>query len=291
LTRRSEDLLRERGVGWVETESRRISLRLPRLVLEVGGRYSDDAVAVQEIRAVDSLRPAYLLREDKPYTANLFANQALRVVRWLLIDPQREWRVTEMAAQAGLNKPTVSRVFDSLERNAYIKREPRGPARVVDPVGLLKDWASAPPPMEELSMDLVTLESTVEFRKRLRQVLSDGQYAWTAEVGAELLAPFARVQKLEAYLETQRVDMERLLDDLKLRPTTRGANVRLILGERGTMDGSFDVIGPEGETWCVSRPQLYVDLWKRGELDRQAADFLLERGQIWPGTSIHLMNQ
>jgi hypothetical protein len=69
---------------------------------------------------------------------------------------------------------------------------------------------------------------------------------------------------------------ERALD---LTPVPRGGNVDLIVpADIGVFDGSLRA----GELSLVSRPQLYVDLKRRAGPASEAADFLRERGAIWP---------
>lgn len=79
------------------------------------------------------------------YVADLFSGKALRIVRWLLIDPKRRWTLDEMVSAARTSPGFVSRTFATLERDAYLERE-RGACLLRDADGLLAAWAAAPPP-------------------------------------------------------------------------------------------------------------------------------------------------
>ena len=48
--------------------------------------------------------------------------------------------------------------------------------------------------------------------------------------------------------------------------------------DRGVFDGSITCDG----LTLVSRPQLYIDLKRRGGASAEGAAFLRERGELWP---------
>ena len=65
---------------------------------------------------------------------------------------------------------------------------------------------------------------------------------------------------------------------LSLTPVPRGGNVVLIRPvDRGVFDGVFERDGLS----LASRPQLYVDLVRRGGAAAEAAAFIRERSVLW----------
>ncbi len=67
---------------------------------------------------------------------------------------------------------------------------------------------------------------------------------------------------------------------LGLTPVPRGGNVVLLTpADAGVFDGTLARDG----VVLVSRPQLYIDLMRRGGAAAEAAAFLRERGELWPG--------
>ena len=65
---------------------------------------------------------------------------------------------------------------------------------------------------------------------------------------------------------------------LSLTPVPRGGNVLLIRpADRGVFDGVLERDGLS----LVSRPQLYVDLVRRGGAAAEAAAFIRERSILW----------
>lgn len=175
-----------------------------------------------------------------------------------------------MAARAGASPGFVSRTFRTLERDAYVRRDPSGVA-VADRDSLLDAWANAPPPPElrEEGVSLAGPASAV--LGRVAEETAPNEYALTAEAAAEQVAPFARFNRVEMYVR----DSERWKRSLELTPVPVGGNVVLIEpADPGVFDGAFRV-EPTG-LQLVSLPQLYVDLQRRtGAAD--AAAFLKQR--------------
>ncbi len=211
---------------------------------------------------------------DTRYVSDLFSGGALRVVRWLLIEPDRSWMLADMAQSTGLTLGFVSRTFKTLARDAYLDRT-RGANRVRDRDALLEAWAAAPAPDGNASERVATVSGPEALMRMIRESTPPTQYAITAEAAADRLAPFARFSRVELYVD----DASRWDATLGLTAVPRGGNLVLIKAvDAGVFDGSFE---REGVT-LVSRPQLYVDLMRRGGAAAEAAAFLRERGELWP---------
>src|SRR5712692_6891457 len=205
---------------------------------------------------------------SRRYVRNLFGGAALRIVRWLLIEPTREWALAEMAKRAHASLGFVSRAFATLERDAYIERKSGG-VRLRDFDSLLQAWAAAAPPSDE-HLPRVSLGDSEATLAQIRAAAGPPSYALTAEAAAELVAPFARYSRVEMYVE-QAKPWEKLL---QLAPVSRGANVVLIHPEDpGVFDGAEERRGLRIVSW----PQRYVDLYRRGGAAAEAAAFMKER--------------
>jgi hypothetical protein len=110
--------------------------------------------------------------------------------------------------------------------------------------------------------------------RRVRELEAPSPYAITAEAAAEQIAPHARFSRVEIYVD----DPEAWDRALSLTPVPRGGNVVLIRpADRGVFDGVFE---RDGLT-LASRPQLYVDLVRRGGAAAEAAAFIRERSALW----------
>lgn len=203
------------------------------------------------------------------YVADLFSGGALRIVRWLLIEPGRKWPVSELSSRARVSPGLVSRTLATLARDGYISRDASG-FRLVDGAGLLEKWATAPPP-DEIVETGVTLEGPGEVLRAVAAKRGSGDdYALTAEAGADRVAPFARYSRAELYVR----DLDEWKRYLKLTPVPVGGNVVLI---KSNDPGVFDGSSIRDGLVVVSVPQLYVDLVRRESVGSTAAAFMRQR--------------
>ena len=201
------------------------------------------------------------------YVRDLFSGSAVRVVRWLLIEPERAWSVSEMSARAHVTIGFVSRIFATLERDVYVVRS-RGETRLKASDELLDAWTRAPQPLETV-IEGVSLARPGAVLKRIAE-LERSDYVLTAEAAAEQLSPFSRLNKVELYVK----DFGNWQQELQLTPVPVGANVRLIRSEdKGIFDGAIEL----RDLRIASLPQVYVDLKRREGSAPEAAAFLRQR--------------
>lgn len=268
---RARDILDQGGLSWIDLATRECriavgTLRIERLPARRGSVRVTGGGAVNVGGGTTD--------PGRRSVADLFSGKALRIVRWLLIDPERKWTLDEMVSAARASPGFVSRTFDTLERDAYMERE-RGASRLRDADGLLTAWAAAPPPADRIMSRVSLLPTPQAILNAVGQLPNAPRYALTAEAAAEQIAPYARFSRVELYVDEAGA-WDRLLD---LTAVPRGGNVDLILpADPGVFDGSFT----SSDLSLVSRPQLYVDLKRRAGPAPDAADFLRDRGALWP---------
>lgn len=263
ISPRSRRILADAGVDWIEAESGDARIVTDHILIE---RASEGATG--RWRADDQRRR---------WVANVFSGAALRVVRWLLIEPDRSWKLVEMAERARVTPAFVSRVLTTLERDAYVRKE-RAATRLLDRDALLDAWVTAPSSPEQ------RFERAIVHPGILNEIASQGaepgpvpdaELALTAEVAAEQIAPLSSWNTIEMYVR----DIEGWDERLRLRPVARGGNFVLIVpSDPGVFDGAFS----SQRLVLASRPQVYVDLRRRGGAAAETAQFLKERGQLWP---------
>jgi hypothetical protein len=179
-----------------------------------------------------------------------------------------------MADTTGASAGFVSRTLATLEREAYVERTAEG-TRVTDRDELLDAWAAADAPGLVIAERVSLLASAEAIMKAVRSLEAPPRYAATAEAAADQLAPFARFGRVELYVD----DVAIWDDRLGLTSVPTGGNVVLITP---TDEGVFDGATPARGLNLVSRPQLYVDLVRRGGAAAEAARILRERGELWP---------
>lgn len=258
ISARARNLLNEAGVSWYEPNG---DYRIA-----IGGLFIERVVEQSKRRSAETSNPRFV--------ADPFAGGALKVVRWLLIDPGRSWSIAQMAERTGLTLGFVSRTFTTLARDAYLERV-RSATRLTDRNALLDAWAAAPTPKDSAFERVATAEGPEALLRTIRALTAPPPYAITAETAAERIAPFARFSRVEMYVD----DVEGWDRALGLTAVPRGGNLVLIKAvDSGVFDGSFERDG----VLLTSRPQLYVDLVRRGGAAAEAATIMRERGELWP---------
>lgn len=116
-----------------------------------------------------------------------FAPKASRVVRILLSDPARQWRLSEIAELAELNPGNVHRALAALVDRGVVERDEDSYV-LVDPGSLLEAWAD----QHQSPRDRIWLRHDGDVRRLVREVveLLDGNAVVSGEFAAEELAPY-----------------------------------------------------------------------------------------------------
>ncbi len=267
---RARELFGQAGISWIEPgEDCRIAVG--GLLIDRSCRSPRRRMAAS--RAGITALDAFIVPDGRRFVADTFSGKALRVVRWLLIEPDRRWRLQDMADVSEASVGFVSRVFATLEREAYLERDRDG-SRLRDREALLDAWAATDSPNEVVAERVSLLSSPEAVVAAIGSLQTSPRYAATAEVAADQLAPFARFSRVDLYVD----DPQAWDDLLRLTPVPRGGNVALIdPPDGGVFDGGTRARGLD----LVSRPQLYVDLIRRGGAAAEAARVLRERGELW----------
>lgn len=204
---------------------------------------------------------------------SLFAAKSGRVLRLLLAEPHRVWRVMQIAEQAKVSLGQVSNLRQRLLDEEWAVVE-KGGLRLSKPRELLEAWRQAHRLDPARSESCYTLLHGEALDKALRAALAEagkGKHAVLASYSAgRWLAPFARVASLYLYADTQGEAV--LRKHLRLEPPGKGANVSLM---RPKDEGVFlDRVEAARGIWCTNPIQTYLDLAVSGERGAEAAEHL-----------------
>ncbi len=213
---------------------------------------------------------------------SIFSAKSARVLRLLLAEPHRLWRVAQIAEKTQVSLGQVSNLRQRLLDEEWALVE-KGGLRISKPRKLLAAWRQAYRLEPARSESCYTLLHGEALDKALRDALGEagrGQHAVLASYSAgRWLAPFARVASLYLYADEQGEAV--LRERLKLEPPGKGANVSLM---RPKDEGVFldRVEGAEG-IWCTSPIQTYLDLAVSGERAAEAAEHLFNEriAPVW----------
>lgn len=224
----------------------------------------------------------YIRREGRPNPfpakrdlRSLYSPKATRVLRVLLSNPGRKWKVQALAAEAEVSLGQCFNVKKLLADREWLRGGPDG-FSLTEPWKLLEEWTANYTLRRNQTRDFYSLKSVAEIESALAEVCTrEGiQYALTGFSGAAQVAPFVRYQRAIAYVESdENGGMARLVTLLGLSRVSTGANVSLWTPyDQGVFYGLQDF----GGIRAVSPVQLYLDLRALRGRGEDAANFLLE---------------
>jgi Transcriptional regulator, AbiEi antitoxin, Type IV TA system len=229
------------------------------------------------IERLVSNKPSSARRELK----SLFKPKSAQVLRVMLRDPGRGWRVAELAENASVSLGHVSNVRTGLLDREWGQVSEKG-LFICGPNALLDAWRDAydPPAGNRISFYTTLHGSALE--DTARQVLGAQSERRKAVFGsfsaAHWLAPYGRTGT--QYFYADNAGLERLKERLKLSPSPKGENVVVTVPKD---DGLFrDTVEPAPGAVCTSAVQTYLDLWAAGERGKEAAEHLRHARLSWP---------
>lgn len=202
---------------------------------------------------------------------SLYSPKASRILRVLLHDPRRVWKVEGLAEEADVSLGLVSKVKALLGDREWITVQRDG-LRLAEPEALLQEWSQTYTFRKNDVRDFYSLKSPPEIESQIAEALSEKSvnYALTGFSGATRLAPMVRYQRVMAYVEAQ----EDIASLLGLKPVTGGANVSLLVPyDQGVFYGTHEIDG----ILVASPVQIYLDLMSYRGRGEEAAKELFQQ--------------
>lgn len=229
ISRRTQELLAEQGLSYIDmTGNALLRIDNPPLYMQAEGAARNPA---PKERGRAQLRGA----------------KAARLIR-LLADIRPPYGLGELAEATGLAPGYVSRLLDSLYREALIERPPRGPVESVDLVGLLRRWASSYDVFESNDAQAFIAPSGVDelLANLADKAAAEPKLYITGSIAAARLAPVTAPAMLLAYCDAPAEVASRL----GLLEADEGANVTLlrpfdpVVWQRGSSEGGLSFAAP-----------------------------------------------
>ena len=217
---------------------------------------------------------------DRRELRSLFKPKSAQVLRVLLRNPHRAWRVTDLAQAAAVSLGHVSNVRVALLDRELAQVSEEG-LFLSEPDTLLDEWRAAYEPPVGKRLGFYTTMHGAALEEAARRVLdADG------EIGLAVFASFSAAHWLAPYCRTgtqyfyaDEVGLERLQSALKLSAISQGENVVVtLLNDTGLLR---DTEKPAPGAVCTSPVQTYLDLANSGERGREAADHLRQERLTW----------
>lgn len=259
LSPAGQALCREHGVGFLDLQGN--------ARLTFGSVFIDRQVASRPMAERRELR-------------SLFKPRSGQVLRVMLRDPHRAWRVMDLAAASGVSLGHVSNVRTGLLNREWAQVANDG-LYLSEPDTLLDEWREAyeAPAGKRLSFYTFLHGNALDegFRRVASSRSSPGQVALASFSAAQWLAPYARTGS--HYLYADEAGLEPMKAALQLSSVAKGGNVEVTLLED---PGLFrDSVEPAPGIVCTSPVQTYLDLAAAGERGREAANHLRQEKLKW----------
>ncbi len=232
LSPRARALIRDRGVGYIDTTGNvRIEASMPGLFISADGVNRDPWPRDHKLQ---SLR----------------GRGAARAVR-AIIDTIPPYGVRELAESTSASAPTLSRVLDLLEREAIVTRV-RGGVSAVDWKGVIRRWTEDYDQTDSNTSTMALEPRGISaLEKKLRATKLP--YVATGAFAAQRFDPIAPAALVAVYVN----DSIQFIQQLDLRETEAGANVVIIEPlDQVVFDRAVDRDGLR----CVAPSQLAADL-------------------------------
>ena len=210
----------------------------------------------------------------------LFTPKAGAILRVMLHDPARAWRVTDLAESANASLGHVSNVRRALLDREWVEIHDDGLV-LVRPDALLKSWRDhyRRPTGDHISGHTVLHGD--QLRSSLSGILNSGpqhpRAIYAMNSAAQWFAPYVRDGTYSFYADEQGIQM--LKEALRLNHVARGANVIVhALNDETLFD---DAIQPSPGVFCTNPLVTYLDLYHGNDREREAAEYLAGKCFPW----------
>jgi hypothetical protein len=217
--------------------------------------------------------------EKKPKTRkrkikNLFAPVSSRIMRAMLEESGRPWRLAELAEAADASLGQTYQVSEKLVDEDLAQKSTEQGLILTDPAGLLDLWRQAYDwRVNEVHSFYTPERDPARLMAEVKQVaeMLEERYAFTLHAGASLVAPYVRFNNVHFYTGS---DPQPWVDALKLHTVEFGGNVHLL---RPYDEGVFYRRRSIQGMTVVGNIQLYLDLYEYPARGQEQAEFLREK--------------
>ncbi|MDO4490067.1 MAG: type IV toxin-antitoxin system AbiEi family antitoxin [Lachnospiraceae bacterium] len=211
----------------------------------------------------------------KKETANIFyasSTKTLRILRKMLEDTDRVWRIKDLATEAGCSIGMVSRVKERLCEQLWAEMTSEG-LKLIDPRGLLDAWSQEYSRSTIKMVPCYTLESLPKFEKRIKELYDKHgiESCLTGLAGGSRYAPVVRYNRVHVLVRNK--DVEEFITHSGCKRVESGANIMLVEAQADQMNGIRNINGD-----LVASPvQIFLDCTKIKGRGAEMAEAVFEK--------------
>ena len=251
-------LLKELKVGYIDM-SGNIYLRAPGILIEREGKRNP---------------LSYQLEGLNPYS-----DKASIIMRLLMDEPGRSWKIREIARAGGITPGWASMVADILVKRGLVEYNLQDGMSLVRGEDILKEWADFYDwHKNKFHYYFCYSYDTQELLDKISKLSDDsGKAALGFQAGANLVAPYATYNQVHLLIDGSSFNsLQREIEGkLKLEKRKEGAN--LILVQPYYRCSALFHARKIDKWWVASDIQLYLDLNRYPLRGREQSDNLLEK--------------
>ena len=209
-------------------------------------------------------------------TPTRLSGKAGLIAQALLLDPEREWHIQDLAEFADVSSALTHRVFARLEREGIMAAEGTGPQRVrrlTNPGALLDLWAEENADRPRRTLGYVLAQTPQALITKLGKNLESGgiEYAVTGAAAASMLAPFVTAVPIVQVWVSAKTATEELLRAGGAEGVGDGENIVLLQAKD---DSPLRFREKKDRVWLANRFRLYSDLLHDPRRGREQAEHL-----------------
>ena len=255
----SRELCSENNISFLDMEGNAL--------LKFGGVYIDHRVPG---------KPA----PEKRGLRSIFSPKSAQVLRMMLNDPLRSWKVTELSEEGKVSIGHASNVRKNLLDREWAVSNDEG-LTLENPGALLNEWRDNYRQISGTKRMFYTPLHGNGLESQLRKILCCDEVQ-----GVAILASFSAAQWISPYGRTgmnffyaDEKGIEKLISGLKLSTTSKGANVTITVpNDQGIF---LDTMEPAPGILTTGVVQTYLDLSIQGERGQEAAEHLRNEWMTW----------
>jgi hypothetical protein len=208
---------------------------------------------------------------EKRDLRSLYSPKAARILRVILNNPRKNWKMQDLANEAEVSLGQVANVKKLLDGRELIEKT-EGGFTLKEPFSLLSEWSGNYVYRKNRVREFYSLKTIPEIEAEIAEVCKRKKinYALTGFSGAARFTPSVRYQRVMAYVNAEEAQLLRLFE---FKEVGSGANVTLLIPHD---EGVYYGVSEKEEIRIVSPVQLYLDLMGFKGRGEEAANALLE---------------
>jgi hypothetical protein len=215
-------------------------------------------------------------RPPRPNPPTRLRGKAGLAAQALLLDPDREWTVQDLAHEAGIAAGLAHRVLARLQTEGVVTAEGTGPRRVrrvTNPTAMLDLWAEEQRDRPARTNGYLLAQTPRELIERVGANLGRAgiNYALTGAAGASLVAPFVTAIPVVEVWVAATAAPEELHRGAATQAVTEGQNIVFLQAKD---DAPLAFRQETNDVWLANRFRLYADLRRDPRRGREQAEHL-----------------